>query len=145
MKRLLVALACSLALVSVATIARAQQASITLDWTSPGDDANVGTATSYEMRWSLTAPDTTSATAFQVWLNGSTPVTGLPAPQVAGTAQTVTVTKTGGWQPGPVYWRMRTVDEVGNWSEWSNVAIKIVPNTTADVTAPAKITNYRTR
>lgn len=111
--------------------------SVMLEWTAPGDDGSVGTASTYEMRYRTVAPDTTSQATIQTWWNAATPVTGLPAPQLAGTLQNVTV---GGLQDGIRYWFvMRAGDEVPNWSLFSNVATKLVP----DITAPARIADLR--
>ena len=62
---------------------------VDLTWTATGDDGNTGTAKTYDLRYS-TSPivyDDGDAT----W-NAATPVTGLPAPKVAGSAETFTVT-----------------------------------------------------
>lgn len=86
--------------------------SIKLTWTAPGDDGNVGTATSYDIRYSTSA------------INGgnfstATQVAGEPAPQTAGTLQTMTVT---GLSPDTAYFfAMKTSDEVPNTSGLSNV------------------------
>ena len=118
-----------------------QVPSITLDWNAPGDDGSVGTATTYEMRWRAVAPDTTSQATIQSWWNLATPVTGLPNPQIAGTAQSVTVSPAGGFQAGTYYFVMRAADEVPNWSLFSNVAMKTV----TDTTPPARVVDLRTR
>ncbi len=82
---------------------------LTVQWTAPGDDADVGTATSYEVYYSDTAfDDYSTATS---WAN-------VPSPQIAGTSQSVTIT---GLVPGAeVFVRIRTGDEVPNWSGLSN-------------------------
>ena len=106
----------------------AQVATIALEWTSPGDDGNVGTATTYQMRWSTTKPDTTSAAAMDSWWNAASVVTGLPAPLIAGSTQSYAV-------PGPFttgatyYFAMKACDEVPNCSTYSNVASKFLPDT----------------
>lgn len=92
--------------------ARAQTDSVTVDWTAPGDDGSIGTATAYEMRFSTTPLD-------EAGWGGATPVPGLPAPQPAGARQSTTVR---GLIPGTTYWfGIKTVDEAGNWSPLSNV------------------------
>lgn len=88
------------------------QNDVTLVWTAPGDDGNLGTATTYEMRYSL-SPITTGN-----W-GQSTLVPGLPAPQSAGTRQSVAVQ--GLTQGTTYYFAMRTQDDAGNWSPLSNV------------------------
>ncbi len=85
----------------------------TLTWTAPGDDGNVGQATSYDLRYSsspLTADNFSLATS----------VTGVPAPQPAGSTETYTVT---GLQPATTYFfGLKTSDEAGNVSTLSNIA-----------------------
>lgn len=119
--------------------ARAQVTSITLDWTAPGDDGNVGTATSYQGRWSTVRPDTTSTTAMDTWWNGATVITGLPTPTLAGTTQSVVVA--GSFNPNTYYFVIRAADEVPNFSGYSNLAIKVI----TDTFAPARILDLRTR
>jgi hypothetical protein len=85
---------------------------ITLNWTAPGDDGAVGTAESYDVRYSIN-PITTLAE-----FNAATPASGEPAPHAAGTAESFTVTGLG---PGTTYFvRLRTADESGNVSVLSN-------------------------
>jgi hypothetical protein len=122
--------------------AHSQVASVILDWTAPGDDADIGTATTYEMRWATSRPDTTSQTTFNAWWAAATPVAGLPAPLVAGTAQSVTVAPAGGFTTGRTYYFvLRTADEVPNWSGYSNVAWKFIP----DTIPPRAIVDLRVR
>lgn len=118
--------------------AHSQVTSYTLTWTAPGDDGNVGTATTYEMRWSTVRPDTTSASAMNGWWDSATPVTNMPRPESAGETQEVDVP--GSFTTGTSYYFViRTADEVPNWSGWSNVAVKF----TADTIAPAPIIDLR--
>ncbi len=124
--------AVALMLVMAAPAAHAQttSTSVQLTWTAPGDDANVGTATQYDLRYStsaITAANFASATRF----------TGTPAPAVAGTSQGVTVT---GLAPATTYYfAIKTADDVGNWSTISNVVSKATP-AAPDVIPPAAIT-----
>lgn len=119
---------------------RAQLPTVTLDWTAPGDDGNVGTATTYQMRYSTTRPDTTLVSAMDSWWGSATSVLSLPVPLVSGTPQSVTV-------PGPFaagstyYFVLRAADEVPNWSGYSNVAVKAVP----DVLPPSRVINLIVR
>ena len=86
--------------------------SILLSWPAPGDDGSVGTATSYDIRYSTTLITTAN------WASATT-VTGEPAPALAGTNQTYTVT---GLSPSTLYYfAMITSDEVPNVSALSNV------------------------
>ena len=87
--------------------------SIALSWTSPGDDGTVGTATTYDMRYS--SSNITNDTDF----NNATQVTLEPAPQVAGNNQNFIVT---GLNPTTTYYfAIKTRDEVLNASALSNV------------------------
>lgn len=118
----------------------AQVPSITLDWTSTGDDGNVGTATAYELRWRSVQPDTTSQATILVWWNLATPVTGLPIPLISGTSQSMVVS--GPFTTGQTYYFiLRAGDEVPNWSVYSNVAIKFIP----DTIPPSRIIDLRPR
>jgi hypothetical protein len=115
---------------AVATLATSNPTgtSIRLTWTAPGDDSTSGTAGQYDIRYSV-SPITAAnwATATQC--------TGEPAPLVAGTQQTFTVT--GLQSQTTYYFAMKTGDEVPNWSALSNVPT----GTTLDITPPAAITD----
>ncbi|MGD2271665.1 MAG: fibronectin type III domain-containing protein, partial [Desulfobacterales bacterium] len=85
---------------------------IQLTWTAPGDDDTFGTATTYDIRYS-TSPITAGNWA------SATQATGEPAPQVAGSSESFTVT---GLSPDTTYYfAIQTADEVPNWSTLSNV------------------------
>ncbi len=87
--------------------------SITLSWTAPGDDGNTGTASQYDIRYS-------NANITEANWSSATQVGGEPAPQVAGTSQSMTVTEL---NPSTIYYfAIKIADEVPNWSELSNVA-----------------------
>jgi hypothetical protein len=82
--------------------------SVQLNWTSTGDDGYVGTATSYDIRYS-TNPD---------W-NTATQVSGEPAPLISGTPQSMIIT---GLDPDTFYYfGMKAIDEAMNTSPLSNV------------------------
>jgi hypothetical protein len=118
----------------------AQVPQITLDWIAPGDDGMVGTASTYQMRWSTARPDTTSMTTMDAWWAAATVVTGLPVPLISGTSQAMTVN--GPFVTGTnYYFVMKACDEVPNCSIYSNVAVKFVP----DTTPPSRIIDLRTR
>jgi hypothetical protein len=109
----------------------AADSSVTLLWTAPGDDGNVGTASQYALRY-RTVP--VSGTDTLTWWNAATPVTGLPAPHPAGSTDSITVR---GLQPLTTYYFIiRAADEVPNWSTFSNVAMK---TTSGDATPPSAI------
>lgn len=98
--------------------AQAQQAwnSVTLTWTTPGDDSLSGTASQFDIRYStspITLANFGSATRW---------TTGVPVPATPGTTQSVTVT---GLQPTTTYYfAIKTGDEVPNWANVSNVVNK---------------------
>ena len=86
--------------------------SVTIGWTDTGDDGMSGTATTTEVRMS-TSPITPSN-----W-SQATLVPGAPSPGPAGTVETLVVR---GLTNGTVYYfAVRLSDEVGNWSDLSNV------------------------
>ncbi|HEX7077291.1 MAG TPA: fibronectin type III domain-containing protein [Candidatus Eisenbacteria bacterium] len=105
--------------------------SVVLLWTAPGDDGNIGRATSYDIRYrtvNISGTDTTS------WWNAATQVTGEPAPGASGATDSMRVR---GLIPLTTYYFMiRAADEVPNWSGYSNVATK---TTGGDNTAPAAV------
>lgn len=112
--------------------ASAQQAwnSVTLTWTTPGDDSLSGTASQFDIRYStspITAANFASATRW---------TTGVPAPLTPGTSQSVQVT---GLSPNTTYYfAMKTGDEVPNWSSISNIASKATA-VAPDVVRPAAL------
>jgi hypothetical protein len=88
--------------------------SATLTWTAPGDDSLVGTASLYDIRFSL---EPINEETF-VYANRVAMV----RPSRAGTRETYTVT---GLLPGyDYYFAIRTADDVGNWSRVSNLAFR---------------------
>ncbi len=107
--------------------------SITLSWTSPGDDSSTGTADSYDIRYS------TSTITEANWAS-ATQVTGEPTPAVAGTNQSMTVSGLSG--STTYYFAMKTSDEVPNVSSLSNVAS--ATTSTSDSIAPAAVTDLAT-
>lgn len=119
-----------------ATKATAQSVSATFQFTWPGDDGNVGTASSYEIRLATVLPAGTDTLTW--WNNApirrSAPP---PVPKIAGTTDSVTVT---GLASSTRYYAiMRASDEVPNISGFSNIATKDTP----DFIPPAPITNLR--
>jgi len=102
--------------------------SVRLNWVAPGDDGSTGTAAMYDIRYS-TSPVTAAN-----W-NDATQVTGEPAPLIAGTSQTLTIT--GLDIETTYYFAIKTADEVPNWSSISNV----ISVTTIDDVPPAAVTD----
>jgi len=111
----LVAVVVLVALGGGGTAARAQTThnSVTLRWTTPGDDSLTGTASQFDIRYSTAPINASNFAGATRW------TTGVPAPATPGTQQTVTV---GGLSPATTYWfAIKTADEVPNWAGISNV------------------------
>jgi len=109
-------------------IPRSAASSVTLRWTAPGDDGMTGRAAAYQLRYS-TAPIIESN------FDAATPVAGVPAPGLPGSTETFVV-------PGLVssqvyFFAIKTLDEAGNRSMLSNVAIYPAPPPTAVGDSPA--------
>lgn len=121
-----------IALVSSTGEVLAQQAwnSVTLNWTTPGDDGLTGTASQFDIRYSTSPISAANFGSATRW------TTGVPLPAAPGTQQSVVVT---GLSPSTTYYfAIKTADEVPNWAAISNVATR----TTAvapDVVRPAPL------
>ncbi len=103
--------------------------SVTLNWTAPGDNDVTGTASEYDIRYSLFL--ITEAN----WASASQ-ANGEPTPQTAGLSETYTVENLE--SNSTYYFAIKTADEVPNWSDISNV----ISRTTLDeTTAPSAIAN----
>ena len=92
--------------------AQATGNTVALGWTAPGDDEGVGTASAYDLRLStaaLTAANFNAATAISV---GS--------PQGPGASEAASVS--GLSTCTTYYFALKSRDEVGNWSDLSDVA-----------------------
>lgn len=99
-------------LVTATPNTRAATTPFTLRWTSPGDDGATGRATSYDLRYSnlpITAANFTLATR----------ILNLPAPSIAGATEMFEVS--GVTDGTALYLAIKTSDDVGNWSEISNL------------------------
>jgi hypothetical protein len=85
---------------------------VTLTWTAPGDDGNIGTAASYEVRYSTAGLiNDTNWGAAMVFTQSWTP-------QLAGSTE---IHNIAGLNAGTQYWfAVRTGDEVPNWAACSN-------------------------
>lgn len=88
--------------------------SLNLSWTAPGDDAGIGTATTYDLRYS------TSPIGNDTDFDNATPVTGEPVPSASGATETMEVMNLA--ENTTYYFALKTVDEIGNVSALSNVA-----------------------
>lgn len=126
------AIAC-MGLAILSSVARGQtvtSSSVSLTWTAPGNDSLTGTASQYDMRYS-TSPITPSN------FFSATRWTNMPAPLIAGTKQSVTIT---GLSPSTTYYfALKTADEVPNWSGISNV-VQRTTLAAADLIRPAQVT-----
>jgi len=100
--------------VSDLAVAGTSAGSATLAFTAPGDDGNTGTATAYDLRY------TTALITDQTWKD-AVPVSNLPTPQPAGSAQTITVN---GLDAGTTYYfAVKAMDEAALYSPLSNVVM----------------------
>ncbi|MEK7316400.1 MAG: hypothetical protein AAB011_09480 [Candidatus Eisenbacteria bacterium] len=92
---------------------------IELTWTAPGDDGAIGQAASYELRFAaspIASGDTTG------WWNGAQTAGVLPPPLIAGSRERFTVI---GLTTGGVYhFVLRSTDDAGNRSAYSNVSVR---------------------
>ena len=104
--------------------------SITLSWTATGDDANTGTASQYDVRYA------TSPINDGTW-DAATPVQGEPLPQLAGSAESLTVY--GLNESSTYYFAIKVADEVPNWSSLSNIASASTGNETDSPNAPTDL------
>jgi len=124
------------AITDLSVVKGGPEGDLVLAFTAPGDDAGAGTATSYDVRWSL-AP-LTEAT----WAAGrSAPAA---APQAAGAAESVTVS---GLEAGVRYWlAVKAVDDLGNAGAISNVVDELAKDGTPPslyISDPSNNTHHR--
>ncbi|GEM_PF-436751 len=101
------------AILDLTAVQGAATGSVDLSWVAPGDDAGIGTATSYLVRYS------TNQINSQARWESATPVTvGVLPPKPAGQTERLTVSVL---TPGVVYYfAVRAQDEVSNLSALSN-------------------------
>ncbi len=93
---------------------------VTLRWTAPGDDGSIGRATAYDLRWAPWPIDDSN-------FADATPVSGEPAPAIAGTAESFRIE---GLTDGAVcYFALRAADERSNWGPVSNLAAARIGST----------------
>jgi hypothetical protein len=85
---------------------------VSLRWTAPGDNGTVGTAAQYDVRF------TTGSLNQSTW-NLATEASGEPAPGIAGTVQTLTITNL--LHATSYSFGLKTADEVPSLSGLSNV------------------------
>lgn len=107
--------------------------SVTLRWTAVGDDGSTGTASQNLIRYTTSAPITNET----AWASASA-MASPPAPQVAGTVQSATVS---GLLSGTTYYfAMRSIDESGNVGAISNTVSRSTIAVDATRPAPPAIT-----
>ena len=87
-----------------------EDTSFTLFWTAPGDDGRKGQATAYDLRYALDQ-------APEAWIEAAV-ADSLDPPEPAGVTEQHTLT--GFSQGQAVYVALRTLDDLGNTSEFSN-------------------------
>ena len=80
--------------------------SVTLQWTAPGDDGNIGTATTYDIAFS------TDSVLLVNNFAAANHLVSPPTPEIAGTIQTTVVT--GLEENVRYYFALKAVDEAGN-------------------------------
>jgi len=124
------ALTLGAALVAAPATARAD--SVTLSWTSTGDDMYTGRASGYELRYSdqpVASADTAS------WWSAASTAGVLPPPSNPGTRETYVMS---GLATGTTYYFvLRVSDEVPNWSAYSNVCVRTAGGTGGGLATPA--------
>ena len=107
----------------------ASMASLTLTWTSVGDDGIIGTASSYDIRYRAGTPITSSN-----W-NTATQCTNEPVPASSGNTENFVVN---GLTANTIYYfAMKSADELNNASGISNTAsgqTSALPDTTSPAT-----------
>ncbi len=104
-----------------------------LSWSATGDNGNVGTCASYDLRYSTTA---ITAANF----GSATAVGTAPAVLPAGSAQSYALT--GLTASTTYYFAIKAQDAAGNWSTLSNVTS--IATTATDQVAPARVNDLRT-
>jgi hypothetical protein len=106
---------------------------VDLSWIAPGDDAHIGTAASYLVRYSASAINSPAG-----W-EAATPVTsGVPQPKPAGQSEQMTVS---GLTPGALYYfAMRAQDEVPNSGGLSNSPSAIAKTPPLSLPRMARVT-----
>ena len=109
----------------------AADSSLTVSWTTSGDDGTMGTASTYDLRYRTTS---VVGTDTLTWWNAATRVSGLPAPRPVGSTDSVRVR---GLAPLTTYYFiLRIADEVPNWSGYSNFGSM---TTSGDTAPPGRI------
>jgi hypothetical protein len=88
---------------------------IRITWTAPGDDADIGRASEYDIRISESPIDSTN-------FESAVRIPNVPPPQEAGCEEVFVIT---GLKSSTEYYiALKTADEVPNWSRISNIVVK---------------------
>lgn len=90
---------------------------VTLSWTATGGDSLIGTATSYDLRYSLDSALLVNN------FEGASVVSGMPAPRPSGSAESFTVTNLA--SSTVYYFAIKAEDGAGNRSGISNVVKRV--------------------
>jgi hypothetical protein len=127
--RLIVLLASLATFGATPALAQSGWNSVTLRWTTPGDDGALGTAAQFDLRYSTTAITAANFASATRW-------TSTPSPAAPGTMQSVTI---GGLNPSTTYYfAIKTADDADNWSAISNV-FTTTTSSAPDLTRPAPL------
>jgi hypothetical protein len=101
------------------TVATVTDSSVTLRWTATGDDADQGTATTYDIRYYKYQISPSN------W-DSATQVTGEPLPKPGGETDSMVI---GGLMTDSTYYfALNVSDEAGNWSGISNCVMAVCFN-----------------
>jgi hypothetical protein len=100
--------------ISDLSVSDSASSSITLSWTSPGNDNNIGTASQYDIRYGNSAITETN------WAS-ATQAEGEPKPKSASSIETFIVTDL--FLNTTYYFAIKTADEFLNWSGISNSTV----------------------
>ena len=103
----------------------------TLNWTATGDDAKLGTATTYDLRYSV------DSLTLVGWTN-AIQVANEPAPKIAGSAESFSVSLPL-LEGVKYYFALKVIDDAGNTSGLSNILVKFFP----DLTPPDAVIDLR--
>lgn len=96
---------------------------VILSWTAPGDDGNVGKATSYDVRYLAG-----SAISGSNWATATAVTSGEPTPAIAGSSESMTVS--GLVDNTTYYFALKSKDDLNNTSNISNSPSILMPDTT---------------
>ena len=107
--------------------------SVTLSWTATGDDGNIGRASAYDLRYSTSEITDDN-------FDAATKVENLPAPQVAGSQEVLTITDL--TPQTTYYFALKVLDEAPNISDLSNVVSTTTSALMGDVSGDGTISGY---